>query len=59
MAFTVTDYRAGFRISVGDGYPALARDVDEICEAVRHYWAKPRHAAKRDGCPFCRQTGGQ
>ena len=53
MAFTVTHDGMNYRISIGDGKPVKARDVESIVRALRHYYvADHKHA----GCPFCAAT---
>jgi hypothetical protein len=56
MAFTITPRGTRFRLSTGDGRPAEAKNVEEIIEAIRHYWGEPYHRNKRQSCPFCRQA---
>ncbi len=54
MPFTVTQRGNKFHISVGDGRPTEATGVEEVIEAIRHYWGKPYHSSTRKSCPFCR-----
>lgn len=57
--FKVYRDNIGYRISIGDHRPAKARDLDEVKEALDHYYGGTSghyHAgpAARTGCPFCR-----
>ena len=51
--FTIRYDNRGFRISIGDGSPVFARDVDELHKALDHYYMREK-GNDYDGCPFCR-----
>jgi len=61
--FKVSHGGCGFRISIGDHRPADARNLEEVHEALDHYYAgsvgdKGHHGpgpAGRPDCPFCRE----
>jgi hypothetical protein len=61
--FKVSHGGCGFRISIGDHRPADARNLEEVHEALDHYYAgsvgdKGHHGpgpVGRPACPFCRE----
>jgi len=60
--FKVSQRGNGFQISVGDHRPTVAPNLEEVHEALDHYYAgsagdKGHHGpgpVGRPGCPFCR-----
>jgi len=51
--FKVDSYGGqGYKISIGTGQTTRARSIDEVIEALKHYFAKFH---KKTICPFCKQ----
>jgi len=63
--FKVYQRGNGYRISVGDHRPTNARDLNEVEEALEHYYcggASGRYhdaPGARTACPFCRDIAAR
>ena len=61
--FKVSRRGNGYRISVGDHRPTDARNLDEVREALDHYYGgehyRALHTIAVEGCPFCRDIAAR
>lgn len=53
--FKVEHDNRGFKISIGDGRPAFARDLAAISLALAHYFSVAHGQVMDSDCPFCHQ----
>lgn len=53
MPFKVENYINGYKISIGTRKTFRAANLDEVKLALEHYFGKPYHGGKVDGCPLC------
>ena len=51
--FKVTQVGDGYKISIGTGRPVLTRFLEEVHNALNHYYQVNHYGSPNPRCPFC------